>query len=234
MRARDIMTRTVSTVRPDTRLAELANRLVAEHVSGMPVVNNDGRVVGVVTEGDLLRRCETGTEEHHGVWFTLFRGPGRLADEYVRSHGRTVKDVMTPDVISVSEDTELSDVVALMTKQGIKRVPVLTDGKLAGLVSRADLVRVLAEKLNEIPVAGAVDDSVIEKTVSQELSDSKWANAHNVIVSCHQGVVSLEGVIFNEAVRDALRVAAENTQGVRSVEDHMVWVEPVTGAALGA
>ncbi len=234
MRAQDIMTRTVSTVRPATKLAELANKLVAEHVSGMPVVDDEGKLVGVVTEGDLLRRCETGTEAQHGVWFSLFRGPGRLADEYVRSHGRTVGDVMTQDVISVDENAELTDVVTLMTKRHIKRVPVLRDGKMVGLVSRADLVRVLAAKLNEIPTAENMDDSAIETAASQELGNAKWANAHNVTVHVKDGVCCLEGVIFNESVRDALRVAAENTPGVKAVEDHMVWVEPVTGAALGA
>ena len=235
MRAQDIMTRTVTTARPDTKLVDLANRMVAERISGLPVVDAGGKLVGVVTEGDLLRRCETGTEAQHGGFFALFRGPGRLADEYVRSHGRTVADVMTTDVLSVTEDTELADIVDMMIKRHIKRVPVVQGDALVGLVSRADIVRQLATKLNaQQPPAHPVDDATIAHAVRTELANAKWANAHNVIVSVNAGVVSLEGVIFNESIRDALRVAAENTEGVTKVEDHMVWVEPVTGAALGA
>jgi osmotically-inducible protein OsmY len=134
----------------------------------------------------------------------------------------------------VTEDTPLDDVVTLMEKRHIKRVPVVRGDALVGLVSRADLVRALAEKLNAPAPAGVVSDEAIETALVAELTNSKWANSHNVTVSVRDGVVSLDGVIFNEAIRPALRVAAENTPGVKSVEDHMAWVEPVTGTALGA
>ena len=234
MLARDVMTRAVATVRPDTNLAEVATRMVADHISGLPVVDDAGRLMGVITEGDLLRRWETGTEAHHAGWIDLLLGPGRLANDYVRSHGRTVRDVMTETVVSVSEDTPLADVVKLMEKRNIKRVPVMRGEALVGLVSRADLVRALAQKLNAAVPAGAVCDTAIETALVAELTNAKWANSHNVTVSAHDGVVTLDGVIFNEAIRPALRVAAENTPGVKAVEDHMVWVEPVTGTALGA
>ncbi len=234
MLAQDVMTRAVGTVRPDTNLAEVARRMVNEHISGLPVVDDHGHLMGIVTEGDLLRRCETGTEKHHSGWFDLLLGPGRLADDYVRSHSRTVRDVMTEAVISVTEDTPLTDVVELMEKHHIKRLPVVRGEALVGLVSRSDFVRMLAEKLNAPAPEGAVSDAAIETALVAELTNAKWANSHNVTVGVHNGVVTLDGVIFNEAIRPALRVAAENTPGVKSVEDHMAWVEPVTGTALGA
>jgi CBS domain-containing protein len=181
-----------------------------------------------------LRRCETDTEARHSGWLDLLLGPGRLASEYVRSHGRTVRDVMTESVISVTEDTPLADIVKLMERRHIKRVPVTRGEALVGLVSRADIVRVLAAKLNATHPGGDVTDAAIETAVTAELAHARWANAHNVTIRVNAGVVTLEGVIFNEAVRPALRVAAENTPGVKEVEDHMVWVEPVTGATLGA
>jgi CBS domain-containing protein len=234
MLAREIMTKTVATVRPDTNLAEVAKRMVADHISGFPVVDESGQLIGVITEGDLLRRWETGTETQHSGWMDLLLGPGRLAADYVRSHSRTVRDVMTDSVISVTEDTPLADVVKLMEKRNIKRVPVLRGEALVGLVSRADLVRTLAQKLKASASAEPQCDEAIETALVAELTNSKWANSHNVTVSVHDGVVTLDGVIFNEAIRPALRVAAENTRGVKSVEDHMAWVEPVTGTALGA
>jgi CBS domain-containing protein len=234
MLAKDVMTRTVATARPEANLAEVAARMVADHISGLPVVDDGGRLMGVITEGDLLRRWETGTETHHAGWIDLLLGPGRLANDYVQSHSRTVRDVMTEAVVSVTEDTPLADVVKLMEKRHIKRVPVLRGEALVGLVSRADLVRALAQKLNARAPAGFISDLAIETALVAELTNSKWANSHNVSVAVRDGVVTLDGVIFNEAIRPALRVAAENTPGVKSVEDHMVWVEPVTGTALGA
>jgi CBS domain-containing protein len=234
MLAKDIMTRTVATVRPETNLAEVATRMVTDHISGMPVVDDAGRLMGVITEGDLLRRWETGTETQHAGWIDLLLGPSRLANDYVQSHSRTVRDVMTDTVETVAEDTPLADVVKLMEKRHIKRVPVMRGEALVGLVSRADLVRALAKKLNAPAPAGSVSDEAIETALVAELADSKWANCHNVTVSVRDGVVTLDGVIFNEAIRPALRVAAENTPGVKAVEDHIAWVEPVTGTALGA
>ncbi len=153
--------------------------------------------------------------------------------EYVHTHARTVRDVMTETPVTVTEDTPLADVVKLMERRRIKRVPVMRGAALVGVVSRADLVRLLVQKSVE-PTTTIANDAGIHDAVCKALAQSKWASAHNVTVDVHDGAVTLEGVLFNEALRPALRVVAENTQGVKSVEDHMVWVEPVTGAALGA
>jgi len=234
MLARDIMTRTVNTVHPRTPLADLAARMVADRISGMPVVDDNGKLVGVVTEGDLIRRAETGTEPHHSGFMDLILGPGRLATDYVRARGRRVCDVMTENVISVDASAELADIVSLMEKKHIKRVPVTRGEALVGVVSRSDLVRELAKRLAEPCSGGKDDDASIRDSICHELASARWANAHNVAVNVQDGQVTLEGVIFNEAVRPAIRVAAENTPGVTAVHDQMVWVEPVTGAALGA
>jgi CBS domain-containing protein len=233
MLAKDAMTLTPITVAPETTLLAAATHMLDAHVSGLPVVDAAGKLVGILSEGDLLRRCETGTERHHAGLVELFLGPGRLAAEYVHTHARTVRDIMTESPVTVSEDTDLGDVVAIMERRHIKRLPVLRGTDLVGMVSRADLVRLLVKKIAAAPQA-ASDDAAIRNALRAELEDTKWANAHNVTVSVHDGVVSLDGVLFNEALRPALRVAAENTQGVTEVEDNMVWVEPVTGAALGA
>jgi CBS domain-containing protein len=233
MLAQDIMTRTVAAVHADTPLAEAVALLVDRAISGLPVVDSNAHLVGMLTEGDLLRRNEVDTEPHHSGWYGLLLGPGHLATEYVRARGRAVRDVMTENPVSVTEETPLADVVKLMEKRHFKRVPVVRDGALVGVVSRADIMRLLAGKLAAEQAAVTLPDDVVRHAVTVELSNAKWANAHNVTVQVKDGVVTLEGVVFNEAVRPALRVAAENTPGVKRVEDHLVWVEPVTGAALG-
>jgi len=233
MLAQDAMTRAVLTVAPDARLVDAASRMLEAHVSALPVVDAGGKLVGILSEGDLLRRAETGTEPHHAGWVELFLGPARLATEYVHTHARTVRDVMTETPVTVTEDTPLADVVKLMERRRIKRVPVMRGAALVGVVSRADLVRLLVQK-SAAPTTTIANDAGIHDAVCKALAHSKWASAHNVTVDVHDGAVTLEGVLFNEALRPALRVVAENTQGVKSVEDHMVWVEPVTGAALGA
>jgi CBS domain-containing protein len=235
MRAQDIMTRTVLTVGPDATLLEAATRMLEAHVSALPVVDAGGKLVGILSEGDLLRRAETGTARRHSGWAELLLGPGRLADEYVHAHARTVHDLMTDTPLTVTEDSALSDVVDLMQRRHFKRVPVVRGEALVGVVSRADIVRALVARLGAEPNAAAlVDDAAIRAAVEREFAASKWVNALNICVSVHEAVVTLEGALFNEAIRPALRVAAENTPGVKSVVDRMVWVEPVTGAALGA
>jgi CBS domain-containing protein len=234
MRAQDVMNRTVATVHPETSLLDAANRLLDAHISGLPVVDDAGKLVGIFTEGDLLRRHETATEAHHAGWLDLLLGPGHLATDYVRANARTVRDLMAENPITVTEDTPLADVVKLMERRHIKRVPVMRGDALVGLVSRADIVRAVARQLAEAPRPAPCSDDAIRAALDLELGNAKWANAHNITVRVEGGEVTLEGVIFNEAVRPALRVAAENTAGVTKVTDQMVWVEPVTGAALGA
>jgi CBS domain-containing protein len=233
MLVRDAMTKTVTTVHPDTPLPQAIAHMIDLHVSGLPVVTETGALCGVLTEGDLLRRVEVETETTRPGWLDLLLGPARLARDYVQSHSKTVGDVMTPDVISITEDATLKDAVKLMEKKHIKRLPVIRGDALIGLLSRSDIVRVLGQALAASADAAApLSDADIAHKLREELAHVRWANAHNVSVTVKDGVVTLEGVIFTETVRPALRVAAQSIPGVRAVEDHVFWLEPLTGTTM--
>jgi CBS domain-containing protein len=234
MNAHDIMTSTVATARPDLSLSDAIALMLEHHVSGLPVVDADGHLVGMLTEGDLLRRVETGTEESHAPWWRFVLGSGRLAAEYVRTHSRLVGDLMTREPVSAGEDTPLADIVALMEHHHIKRVPILRGGALTGVVSRADLIRVLAQLLAMPADAGPVTDLAIHDDIMAELERRKWGPNGSIQVEVDRGNVIFTGVIFDERDRPAIRVAAQNAAGVKSVRDELTWVDPASGMALGA
>ena len=148
MNAADIMTRHVETTRPEVKIPELIQIMVDKNLTGMPVVNEKGQLVGVVTEGDLFRRANTGSEPHHSRWIEFLMDSSRLTDEYVRSQTRQVEDIMTRDVIAVSAATSLIEVAELMQRRNIKHVPVVSDGTCIGIITRADLVRALSRVLS--------------------------------------------------------------------------------------
>jgi CBS domain-containing protein len=233
MNASDIMTREVVSVGPDAAIGDAIRRMLDHRISGLPVVDSGGKVVGMLTEGDLLRRGETGTERHRSRWLEFLLGPGRLADEYVRTHGRKVGEIMTEHVVSAAEDTPLSEIVRLMEHRRVKRLPVLRGGALVGIISRADLVRALARLVAEEPAFTSPDNEIRQRVLS-ELERAAWAPRAGITVVVKDGVVELDGVILNEKEREALRVAAENVPGVKAVRDRLVWVEPVSGTAIDA
>ena len=233
MNASDVMTRNVLSVRPEATIAEAIRLMLDNRISGLPVLDETGRLVGILTEGDLLRRGETGTERHRPRWLEILMGPGRLAEEYVRTHGRRIAEVMTRDPVGVSPDTPLEEIVALMERHRIKRVPVLDGDVPVGILSRADLLRGLAGALAEAPVAAASDEEIHERILA-ELARAAWVPRDGVAITVENGVVDLNGVILDEKERVALRVAAENVSGVRAVQDHLVWVEPVSGTVIDA
>src|SRR5271168_3666552 len=185
MRATDTMTTNVITVDPDTSVQALAALLSERGISGVPVVDSDNRLIGVVSEGDLLHRVETGTERQperltgprRSWWLDAIASNQDLARDYVKSHGRTVKDVMTPDVISVADTTELAEIAMLLETKRIKRVPVLSDGKLVGIVSRANLVRALAATKSDPAIDADNDDRAIRDTLLAELMGQEWFQA---------------------------------------------------------
>jgi CBS domain-containing protein len=227
MRATDVMTPNVITVDPDTSVQDLAKLLSERNISGVPVVDKTGGMVGIVSEGDLLHRTELGTERRtqrrRSWWLEHFAS--ELARDYVKSHGRTVKDIMTRDVATVSEDTDLADIATLLETKRIKRAPVIRDGKVIGIISRANLVRALAAATTNAPLPAAdADDRAIRARLLAELEKQPWATklwAQDVIVN--NGVVHLWfGSDEPEERRQAARVAAENVPGVRSVEEHEV------------
>jgi CBS domain-containing protein len=233
MKASDVMSRNILSVGRDATIAEAIRLMLDNQISGLPVIDAAGRLVGILTEGDLLRRSETGTERHRPRWLEILMGPGRLAGEYVRTHGRKVEEIMTRDLVSVTPDTPLDEIVALMERRRIKRVPVLDGDTPVGIVSRADLLRALARSLEVQPVAVAGDDEIRERILA-ELAKVSWVPHDGLAITVTDGVVGLDGVILDEKERDALRVAAENVPGVRAVEDRLVWVEPVSGTIIDA
>jgi CBS domain-containing protein len=231
MRAMDVMTTNVITVDPDTSVQDVAALLSERGISGVPVVDTDNRVIGIVSEGDLLHRVETGTERRpdratgrrRSWWLDTIGRDEELARDYVKSHGRTVRDVMTREVISVGDTTELADIASLLETKRIKRVPVVKDGKLVGIVSRANLVRVLAAAGSRLTTDAAVDDRTIRQSLLAELKDQEWVHTWAADIIVRDGVVHIwVSDDRPEEERRALRVAAENIPGVRGVEEHIV------------
>jgi CBS domain-containing protein len=231
--AADVMTRSILSVAPDASLVEAIRLMLDNRVSGLPVIDEAGQLVGILTEGDLLRRGETGTERQRPRWLEILMGPGRLASEYVRTHGRKIDDLMTREPISVAPEAPLDEIVKLMERHRIKRVPVIERDKLVGIVSRADLLRALARRLDE-QTAGVVGDDDIRERILAVLAKASWVPRDGIEIRVENGVVNLNGVILDENEREALRVAAENVPGVRAVEDHLVWVEPISGTIIDA
>jgi len=218
MRARDVMVRAVATATPETTVEALARLMINLRLSGVPVMDRDGRLVGIVTEGDLLRRVETGTERHRPRWSEPFSSNSRLAAEYVKSHAKRVADIMTREVFSVEETATLGEIADLLETKQIKRVPVVHDGKIVGIVSRADLLQVLAS--GGAKTADEEQDGAIRRQLLAELREQQWADASEDRVVVSDGVVHLWGTVGSEDERRALRIAAENTPGVRAIEDH--------------
>jgi CBS domain-containing protein len=237
MLAMDVMTTNVITVDPDMSVQAVAQLLSERGFSGVPVVDAADRLVGIVSEGDLLHRVETGTERRperltgrrRSWWLDTIASDRELARDYVKSYGRTAKDVMTRDVISVTDTTELADVAMLFETKRIKRVPVLRDGKLVGIVSRANLVRALAVTKGEAATDADSDDRTIRGKLLAELKGQKWFKAQEWSKIWAADIIVRGGVVHfwvcddqSEEERRALRIAAENITGVRRVEEHIV------------
>ena len=221
MRAADVMTSEVITVGEDALVQEAAKLMAERGISAVPVVDRDKRVVGMVSEGDLLHRAETGTERRRSWWLEIVASTNQLAGEYVKSHSGSVKDVMTRDVISVTEETTVADIAILLETNRIKRVPVLRDDRLVGIVSRANLVRALAMTINERPSGAEAGDRAIRDRLLDELKTQKWAEVSPANITVKDGIVHLWSSYYSDQEKRALVVAAESIPGVRRVEDHM-------------
>lgn len=219
MNARDVMTTNVVAVRPEMPVNAIAALLLERHISAVPVIDDERRVVGIVSEGDLVRREETAPRP--SWWLAIFGDPEKLAREFARSHGQRAKDVMSREVVTVSEETPLGEIAALLEKHRIKRVPVLRDGRLVGIVSRADVLRGLVARGLKPVSPVAQDDAAIRAQLLEALQREPWASGHFLSIVVDHGVVHFWGLVQSDAERRALRVAAENIQGVRGVEDHL-------------
>jgi CBS domain-containing protein len=232
MKAKDVMSTGVISVSESTSLEEAARTMLTHRISGLPVTGKDGSLVGMISEGDLLRRSELATERKRPKWLEFILGPGRLSEEYAHTHGRFVSEVMTRDVVSAQEDTELEDLVQTMQKQGIKRVPVIRDGRPVGMVSRADLLRALQGVLARKGAEPLPSDVAIRSAILSELETQTWTPKASVHVVVSGGDVTLSGCIFDDRERDALRVLAENIPGVKSVTEDLVTIYPYAEASI--
>lgn len=231
MNAADVMTRNVVSVTPDTTVEDTARMMLERGISGLFVVDAKGDLSGIVTEGDLLRRDEIGTERHRPWWLRMFVSAGRQAADFTRSHGRRVRDVMTEEVIAVPSDAPLETVVEVMEEHRIKRVAVTENQRVVGVISRADLLRALVGRSRAAgPVAA--DDRTIREAILDSLEQQSWAPMTTVNVVVNDGVVDLWGTITDEQERRAICVLAENSPGAKAVHDHMVFVEPYSGVIL--
>lgn len=223
MQAKDIMTPAVVTVSPDATIRDIAQLLHERRISGVPVVDADDRVVGIVSEGDLMRRPETGAERHPSWWLGLFARPEDRAIEYIKSHGGHASDVMTREIVSVNEEASLEDVADALEKHRIKRVPVLKDGKLVGIVSRADLLQGIIAR--QAAPAVSADDQAIRSMVEAALKEAVVRTEFLSVVVAG-GIVHLWGAAESEAEKEAARVAAESAPGVKGVQNEISVLPP--------
>ena len=232
MRAHQIMTRQVITATVDTSITEAARTLLNHHISGMPVVDAAGRLVGVVSQGDFMRRGEIGTQRKRSRWLKILLGPGREAADFVHERGRKVGEVMNPSPITVTEDATLEEVIATMEKNDIKRVPVMRGDRLVGIVTRTNLVQAVLDLAREVPDPTADDDRIRDRILAA-IEKHDW-KPFGLGVVVRDGIVHLSGVITDDRSRQAAMVAAENISGVRKVHDHLVWLEPMSGVYLNS
>jgi CBS domain-containing protein len=230
MNASDVMATNVITVGPDASVQEVANILLANRISGLPVVDEHGELVGIISEGDLIRRAELGTERHRSWWLQLFADEPRevLATEYVKSHACRVGDIMTREVIAATPSTPLSDIATTLEKNRIRRVPIVERGKVVGVVSRANLVQALATLRQAIEPA-TMTDSVVREKVMAQLRSEPWTTFSTLNATVQSGTVELWGVVGSEAEKEAARVAAEGVAGVRAVENNIMVRRFVSG-----
>lgn len=221
MRAIDVMVRDVVTVRPDTDVAD-AVKLLAEHdVSALPVLDDTGKLVGMLSEADLIHRVEIGTEKRLPWWQEAVTGASTLAADFAKSHGKKVAEVMTASVVSVSEETPLSEIAAVLERTGIKRVPVVKDGKLVGVVSRSNLIQALASVVGRIDQHNEPDRQIRIDLLSR-LRGQSWTDFGSRNITVSGGVVHLWGLVGSAAEHKALLALAESVPGVSRVADEMI------------
>jgi len=230
MKASDIMASNVVSVGASATIQDVAKLLFDKHISAVPVVSEKGELLGIVSEGDLLRRAEVGTEKHRSWWLEVLTSKDALADEFVKSHAQKVTDVMTHNVITAGPDATLGEIATLLEKNGIKRVPVVKAGKVIGIISRANLIQALASIATPaLPDVKADDTSVRERILAQ-FKAQPWTKPWLLNVVVHDGIVDLWGVVDSQAEKRAVRVATETIPGVRLVNDNLQMWSAIHGA----
>ena len=233
MRAHQIMSRPVITVTPDTTIVEAANTMLQKHISGLPVVDAMGKLVGMLSEGDFVRRSEIGTQRRRSRFLRFILGPGKAASDFVREHGRKVSEIMTTEpLLTVGEETTLEEIVELMERNNIKRLPVISNDKVVGMVSRSNLLQAVASLAKDVPDPTA-DDDHIRNRVIDTMAKQDWC-PFGLSIVVRDGIVHVSGVITEERSRQAAIVAAESVTGVKKVHDHLCWVDTMSGMYLNS
>jgi CBS domain-containing protein len=231
MRAHQIMTRDVTSVRADTPILEAASLMLQHRISGLPVVDDGNRLVGVISKGDFIRRAEIGTQRPYIGWLDYLIGPGKAAVDFVKENGRKVGEIMTRgELFTVTEDIALDQLVRLMQRQNVKRLPVVRGDSLVGIVTRTDLLRAVASLAREVPDPTADDDHIRSRVISS-IQKYEWLPLQ-LGVTVRDGIVHLSGIITDERYRQAAIVAAENVSGVRLVHDHLYSFDATSGLSF--
>lgn len=230
MKARDIMVMNVITVSPEASVREVANLLLSNRISALPVVNERGALLGIISEGDLTRRAEQDTDYRRSWWLQVFTAKSKeaLAKGYVKSHARKVKDLMTRAVITAGPTTPLRKIAALLEKNRIKRVPIVAKGKVVGIVSRANLIQALAS-LRKESESSTTSDSMIRKRIMGQFKSEQWSRRSILNATVQDGKVKLWGIVASEAEKEAARVPAELVAGVRAVENNVIVQPAIAG-----
>jgi len=228
MRAHQIMTKDVVSVAPRTSIEDAAGIMLRNRISGLPVVDGAGQLVGIVSESDFLRRSEIGTGRTRSAWLQFFLGPSTAAGDFVRERGRKVEDVMTRAPVTVTEETTLEDLVGLMEKKGIKRLPVMNGKTLVGIVTRANLLQAVASFARDIPDPSTEDDHIRDRII-RTVTATDWSPI-GFDATVRDGVVHLHGLITTDGARKAAIVAAENSAGVKEVHDNLCFIDIYTGS----
>jgi len=225
MKAEDVMVSTVITVGVNASIGEVAAILLNNHISAAPVVDEKGELVGIVSEGDLMRRPEIGTTKRHSWWLELISNKWGSATEYIKSHSRKVADVMTRDLITAKPDTPLGDIAGLLERNQIKRVPIVEGGKLVGIVSRANILQALSSATRKLPSLMTADDSELRKKVVSQMASEPWRPTM-LTVTVQDGTVDLWGLVHSVEQKKAAQFAAETTPCVRAVVNN-IFVQPI-------
>lgn len=220
MRVQEVMTKDVISVRPETAVRDIALLLTERRISGVPVVTAEGAMVGVVTDSDLIHRAEIGTAKRRKWWLRMFADTTQLARDFTQAHGQRASDIMSRYVVTTSEDADLGEVAEILDSHGYKRLPVIRDGKLVGIVTRGDLVRALVTSQVQTSTR-KLDNAAVHAALHERMSREPWLNSNLINISVKDGEVVLAGFVESPEQRTALRVLAEETEGVTRVEDHL-------------
>jgi len=225
MRVKDIMTTSVITVLESTPIADAAQTLLEHRISAAPVLSDTGALIGVVSEGDFMRRAQ-GDSYRRSWWLRIIADPGINASDYVKAHGGQVGDVMTTELVTVSEDMAVANAAGLLEAEHIKRAPVMRDGKLVGIVSRADILRGIAARGARDTSTRSPNNEAIRAQILEKIDEADWAPTYGLSVFVNEGVVEMWGVVEAKEQRDALRVLAQTVPGVQKVNLHLGNIPP--------